>query len=99
MDGRDVGQKTAKVYLKQLEEQIKEIGVGEVATLSGRYYSMDRDKRWDRVEKAYRAMAYGEYQVIKTFMMSLMTPMKMESTMNSLFHLSLREKTVSRLPK
>ena len=60
LDGRDVGQKTAKVYLKQLEEQIKEIGVGEVATLSGRYYSMDRDKRWDRVEKAYRAMAYGE---------------------------------------
>ncbi|PAC66810.1 2,3-bisphosphoglycerate-independent phosphoglycerate mutase, partial [Enterobacter cloacae] len=58
LDGRDVGQKTAKVYLKQLEEQIKEIGVGEVATLSGRYYSMDRDKRWDRVEKAYRAMAY-----------------------------------------
>ena len=36
------------------------IGVGQFATISGRFYSMDRDKRWDRVEKAYRAMAYGE---------------------------------------
>ncbi|MBS4161459.1 phosphoglycerate mutase (2,3-diphosphoglycerate-independent), partial [Klebsiella pneumoniae] len=51
---------TAEKYLKELEEQIAEIGVGEIATLSGRYYSMDRDKRWDRVEKAYRAMVYGE---------------------------------------
>ncbi|MBG9914218.1 2,3-bisphosphoglycerate-independent phosphoglycerate mutase [Bacillus sonorensis] len=60
LDGRDVGPQTAEKYLKELEEQIAEIGVGEIATLSGRYYSMDRDKRWDRVEKAYRAMVYGE---------------------------------------
>lgn len=60
LDGRDVGPQTAEKYLKELEEQIEEIGVGEIATLSGRYYSMDRDKRWDRVEKAYRAMVYGE---------------------------------------
>ena len=39
---------------------MKEYGVGEFATISGRYYSMDRDKRWDRVEKCYRAMVYGE---------------------------------------
>ena len=39
---------------------MKEYGVGEFATISGRYYSMDRDKRWERVEKSYRAMSYGE---------------------------------------
>ena len=60
LDGRDVGPQTAEKYLNELEEQIEKIGVGEIATLSGRYYSMDRDKRWDRVEKAYRAMVYGE---------------------------------------
>ncbi|MDA7027390.1 2,3-bisphosphoglycerate-independent phosphoglycerate mutase [Bacillus sp. CLL-7-23] len=60
LDGRDVGPQTAEKYIKELQEQIEEIGIGEIATISGRYYSMDRDKRWDRVEKAYRAMAYGE---------------------------------------
>lgn len=60
LDGRDVGPQTAKQYIDELNEKIKEYGVGEIATLSGRYYSMDRDKRWDRVEKAYRAMVYGE---------------------------------------
>ena len=60
LDGRDVGQKTAEKYIKETQEKIKEYGIGEFATISGRYYSMDRDKRWDRVEKSYRAMAYGE---------------------------------------
>jgi 2,3-bisphosphoglycerate-independent phosphoglycerate mutase len=60
LDGRDVGPQTAKQYIAELNEKIKEYGVGEIATLSGRYYSMDRDKRWERVEKAYRAMVYGE---------------------------------------
>ncbi|AMX82374.1 2,3-bisphosphoglycerate-independent phosphoglycerate mutase [Geobacillus subterraneus] len=60
LDGRDVGPQTAPQYIKELQEKIKEYGVGEIATLSGRYYSMDRDKRWDRVEKAYQAMVYGE---------------------------------------
>ncbi|MGG1219742.1 2,3-bisphosphoglycerate-independent phosphoglycerate mutase [Priestia endophytica] len=60
LDGRDVGPQTARKYIEALQEQIKEIGIGKIATISGRYYSMDRDKRWDRVEKAYRAMAYGE---------------------------------------
>ncbi|KYG28424.1 2,3-bisphosphoglycerate-independent phosphoglycerate mutase [Priestia endophytica] len=60
LDGRDVGPQTARKYIKALQEQIKEVGIGKIATISGRYYSMDRDKRWDRVEKAYRAMAYGE---------------------------------------
>jgi len=60
LDGRDVGQKSAKKYIKALQDKMDELGVGELATVSGRYYSMDRDKRWDRVEKAYRAMVYGE---------------------------------------
>lgn len=60
LDGRDVGQKTALIYVNDLLEKIKEYGVGEIASLSGRYYSMDRDNRWDRVEKSYRAMVYGE---------------------------------------
>lgn len=60
LDGRDVGQKTAEKYIKATQEKIAEYGVGEFATISGRYYSMDRDKRWDRVEKSYRAMVYGD---------------------------------------
>lgn len=59
-DGRDVGPKTAKTYLEMLENKCADVGIGRLATLSGRYYAMDRDRRWDRVEKAYRAMVYGE---------------------------------------
>lgn len=60
LDGRDVGPQTAKTYVMQTEEKMKEYGVGQFATISGRYYSMDRDKRWDRVKKAYDAIVYGE---------------------------------------
>ncbi|GIN62352.1 2,3-bisphosphoglycerate-independent phosphoglycerate mutase [Robertmurraya siralis] len=60
LDGRDVGPQTAPTYIKEALEKMKEYGVGEFATISGRYYSMDRDKRWERVEKSYRAMVYGE---------------------------------------
>lgn len=60
LDGRDVGPQTAKTFIEQAEEKMKEYGVGEFATISGRYYSMDRDKRWERVEKSYRSMVYGE---------------------------------------
>ncbi|HET7578693.1 MAG TPA: 2,3-bisphosphoglycerate-independent phosphoglycerate mutase, partial [Bacillales bacterium] len=60
LDGRDVGPQTAKTYIKALQEKMNEYGVGEISTLSGRYYSMDRDQRWDRIEKSYRAMVYGE---------------------------------------
>ncbi|WP_028308018.1 2,3-bisphosphoglycerate-independent phosphoglycerate mutase [Desulfitibacter alkalitolerans] len=62
LDGRDVPPKSALKYINSLEEKLKEIGIGQIATISGRYYAMDRDKRWDRVEKAYRAMAMGEGQ-------------------------------------
>ncbi|MBP3949960.1 2,3-bisphosphoglycerate-independent phosphoglycerate mutase [Bacillus suaedae] len=60
LDGRDVGQTSAEVYLRGLQNKVKDLGVGEIATVHGRYYAMDRDKRWDRVEKSYRAMVYGE---------------------------------------
>ncbi len=60
LDGRDVPPKSAFTYLCELEEKIKSIGVGNVATVSGRYYTMDRDQRWDRIEMAYRAMTNGE---------------------------------------
>ncbi len=60
LDGRDVGPTTGSTYINQTEEKMKEFGVGEFATISGRYYAMDRDKRWERVELAYRAMVYGD---------------------------------------
>lgn len=60
LDGRDVSPNSGINYVKQLEEAIKEIGAGEIATVSGRFYAMDRDKRWERVEKAYNAIAHGE---------------------------------------
>jgi len=60
LDGRDVAPDSAGHYMEQLVNYMKEIGVGKVATVQGRYYAMDRDKRWDRVEKSYRAMVYGE---------------------------------------
>ena len=60
LDGRDVGPQTAEKYIKATEEVMKETGVGQFATISGRYYSMDRDNRWERVEKCYRSMVYGE---------------------------------------
>ena len=60
LDGRDVGPKTALVYIAQLEKAMAEIGVGQIATISGRYYAMDRDKRWERVERAYKALVLGE---------------------------------------
>jgi len=60
LDGRDVSPDSAVDYIEQLQAKIAEIGVGKIATVQGRYYAMDRDKRWERVEKAYRAMAYGD---------------------------------------
>ena len=60
MDGRDTPPKSGADYLAQLEEEMARAGVGRIATVIGRYYAMDRDNRWERVEKAYAAMVYGE---------------------------------------
>ncbi|GAB2691495.1 2,3-bisphosphoglycerate-independent phosphoglycerate mutase [Paenibacillus thermoaerophilus] len=60
LDGRDVAPDSAKTYMEQLLAYIDKVGVGRIATVQGRYYAMDRDKRWERTEKSYRAMVYGE---------------------------------------
>jgi 2,3-bisphosphoglycerate-independent phosphoglycerate mutase len=60
LDGRDVPPSSAGTYIEALEQKMAEIGVGTIATIAGRYYAMDRDNRWERVEKAYAAMVYGE---------------------------------------
>ncbi len=60
LDGRDTPPDSALGYIRDLEHRIASIGTGRIATVAGRYYTMDRDRRWDRVEKAYRAMVYGE---------------------------------------
>ncbi|WP_368489851.1 2,3-bisphosphoglycerate-independent phosphoglycerate mutase [Clostridium sp. BJN0013] len=58
-DGRDVPPSSAYMYIDDMEKYTKKIGVGKIATVSGRYYAMDRDKRWQRVELAYNALVYG----------------------------------------
>lgn len=60
LDGRDVPPASGADFVKECEEKLKEIGVGKIATVMGRYYAMDRDNRWERVGKAYAAMVYGE---------------------------------------
>lgn len=60
LDGRDVLPTTGVTYIHRLNEKFKEVGIGRIATIQGRYYAMDRDRRWERTEKAYRAMVYGE---------------------------------------
>ena len=60
LDGRDVPPRSALGYFRDLEEKFSQTGTGSTATVSGRYYTMDRDRRWERVEKAYRCLVYGE---------------------------------------
>ncbi|MEG0585614.1 MAG: 2,3-bisphosphoglycerate-independent phosphoglycerate mutase [Christensenellaceae bacterium] len=59
MDGRDVAPDSGKVFIEELEQKIKEIGAGKIATVMGRYYAMDRDNRWERIELAYHALVKG----------------------------------------
>ncbi len=59
LDGRDVPPANAREYIDELEKKFDVLGVGAIATVMGRYYAMDRDKRWDRVERAYNAMVFG----------------------------------------
>ena len=66
LDGRDTPPTSAIEYIKELEEKIKEIGVGKIATIEGRYYAMDRDKRWERIKLAYDAMVNGLGNKFKT---------------------------------
>lgn len=60
LDGRDVAPTSGIKYIKALEEKCHQLGLGQIATVMGRYYAMDRDKRWERIELAYRALVEGE---------------------------------------
>lgn len=60
MDGRDTAPSSGKAFIQELVDKMQEIGVGRIATISGRYYAMDRDNRWERVEQAYAALTKGE---------------------------------------
>ncbi|HEY8910765.1 MAG TPA: 2,3-bisphosphoglycerate-independent phosphoglycerate mutase [Desulfosporosinus sp.] len=60
LDGRDVLPQSAKLYITQLEQKIRDLGIGKIASVSGRFYVMDRDHRWERLEKGYQALASGE---------------------------------------
>ncbi|HEY4084618.1 MAG TPA: 2,3-bisphosphoglycerate-independent phosphoglycerate mutase [Bryobacteraceae bacterium] len=59
MDGRDTPPESGLGYLRQVQQKLREIGIGKISTVAGRYYSMDRDKRWERVERGYGAMVLG----------------------------------------
>ena len=67
LDGRDTYEKSALTYLDQLQAKIDEVGIGTIATISGRYYGMDRDNNFDRLKKSYDAIVYGEAPVYKTY--------------------------------
>jgi len=71
LDGRDVGPVSARDYLTSLEAKMSVLGVGRTATVSGRYYTMDRDRRWERVALAYRAMVDGEGEPAATSLHAL----------------------------
>src|SRR5689334_24197055 len=64
MDGRDTPPNSGRDYVRQLQQKMRELGVGEIATLVGRYYAMDRDNRWERIELAYRALVHGEAETM-----------------------------------
>lgn len=59
-DGRDTSPKSGEGYVTKIIEKSEELGIGKIATISGRYYAMDRDKRWDRIEEAYKTLLHGE---------------------------------------
>ena len=60
LDGRDVAPTSGKGFVERLHNYVQELGVGQIATVMGRFYAMDRDNRWERVQRAYAAMVYGE---------------------------------------
>ena len=63
IDGRDTPPNSGRDYVRQLQQKMRELGVGEIASLTGRYYAMDRDNRWERVELAYRAVVHGQAEM------------------------------------
>ena len=99
LDGRDTPPASGKEFIEQLEAKMKEIGVGQIGVVSGRYYAMDRDNRWDRVELAYKALTEGEgVKGNKRTSRQFRLPMIMIRQMNSSFR-QLLKKTDSRLQR
>ena len=70
-DGRDSSPTSAMTYINEVQKKITEIGVGKIATLCGRYYAMDRDLRWDRIQKAYDLLTLGEGAKIKNIQQAI----------------------------
>lgn len=66
LDGRDVSKASALTYIEETERQFKEIGIGQFSTISGRYYAMDRDQRWEREQLAYDALVHGSGKIFPT---------------------------------
>jgi 2,3-bisphosphoglycerate-independent phosphoglycerate mutase len=66
MDGRDTPPESGAGFIEQVEKRLRELGIGKIASVSGRYYAMDRDKRWDRIERAYGAMVIGNGNKFKS---------------------------------
>jgi 2,3-bisphosphoglycerate-independent phosphoglycerate mutase len=71
LDGRDTAPNSGKGFVEALVQKTKEIGAGEIASLSGRYYAMDRDNRWERVEKAYNAIVKGEGETTENAVLAM----------------------------
>ncbi len=67
LDGRDVGYNSAGIYIERLEKHLKEQKIGKLATISGRYYSMDREKAWDRTKQSYDALVYKKAPIISDY--------------------------------
>ncbi len=65
-DGRDTPPESGLAFLQQLEQKMRELSIGRIASVSGRYYAMDRDNRWERIEKAYRAAVHGQSEITFT---------------------------------
>lgn len=80
MDGRDTPPTSGVEYVKKLLDKIKELGVGCISTISGRYYAMDRDKRWDRLERAYDAIVLGEAPVYEDAVQAILNSYEADVT-------------------
>lgn len=80
LDGRDTPPQSAGKYLQELEQRMRALGTGMVASIAGRYYSMDRDRRWERTEKAYRVYVYGEGLKARSSMEALQAAYRREET-------------------
>lgn len=89
LDGRDVAPQSSLEYLETLEKAISDLNYGAIATVSGRFYAMDRDKRWERVEKAYKAIVSAEGEKFEDPIELVKASYANNKMMNSLFLLSL----------